>query len=252
MGHKVHPKAYRIRGINDWESRGFYKNTSRAVEEDFRIRDFLHKKIGKLGVEKVEIERFPGKINVIIDSAKPGLIIGRGGEGVERLKKELSAEMAKPYMSTMFLGFEEDRIKAKKERKGKKETVATTSDRVRQGNEPEKNEIKIEIREVKDYWTSAPLVGQWVAQQIEKRTPFRKVLKQTLSKVMANKNVQGARVEVAGRLNGSEIARREWLAKGRLPRQTLRADIDYALEQAFCTYGVIGVKVWIYKGDKFE
>jgi small subunit ribosomal protein S3 len=246
MAHKVHPKAYRIRRIGDWDSRGFYKNTSREVEEDFRIRDFLNKKIGKLGIEKVEIERFPGKINVIINSAKPGLIIGRGGEGVERLKKELLVAMAKPYVSTLLEGFEAKRKADKKMKQGK--AVET----IEKEDKNAKKEIRMEIREVKEYWSSAPLVGQWVAQQIEKRMPFRKILKQGISKVAANKLVKGVRIEVSGRLNGSEIARREWLANGRMPRQTLRADIDYATCQAFCTYGVIGIKIWIYKGDKFE
>lgn len=104
---------------------------------------------------------------------------------------------------------------------------------------------------MKNPWTSAPLVGQWIAGQIEKRMPYRRVLKQSLEKILSQREVEGARVEVAGRLNGVEISRREWLKKGRLPRQTLRADIDYAKERAFCTYGIIGIKVWIYKGEKF-
>ena len=245
MAHKVHPKAYRIKEIGDWKSRGFYRNTSREVEEDFRIRDFLNKKIGKLGIEQIEIERFAKKINVIILSAKPGLIIGRGGEGVEKLKRELALEMKKPYFTTLYKSFDDKRIEAKSAKKKSRE-------KFRHEEKPAEPEIKIEIREIKDYWSSAPLVGQWVASQIERRMPFRKTLKQGLSKIMASHQVKGARIELSGRLNGSEIARREWLATGRLPRQTLRADIDYALEQAYCTYGVIGIKVWIYKGDKFE
>ena len=161
-------------------------------------------------MEKIEIERFPGKINIIISSARPGLIIGRGGGGIEELKKELEKEAIK-----------------------------------------EKKEVKIEIREIKDPWASAVLTAQYVSQQIEKRIRFRRVLKQTLDKIMAAKGVQGARVEVAGRLDGVEIARTEWLKRGRLPRQTLRADIDYGQARAYCTYGVVGVKVWIYKGEKF-
>jgi len=115
-----------------------------------------------------------------------------------------------------------------------------------------KEEVRIEIREAKDMWSSAALVGQSIAQQIEKRTPFRKVMKGAIEKVMAQKGVEGVRVEVAGRLNGVEISRREWLGKGRMPRQTIRAVIDYAQARAYCTYGVIGIKVWIYKGEKFE
>ncbi len=215
MTHKVHPKAYRIRRINDWNSRGFYKKPAEYLEEDFKIREFVRKKLGKIGIEKIEIERFPGKLNIIIFSARPGLIIGRGGKGIEELKKELEKEI---------------------------------------GIVPEegKKEIKIEIREIKNPWISANLSGQWIARQIEKRVSYRRVLKQALSKISASKGVKGARVELSGRLNGAEIARRQWIKTGQLPLQTLRSDIDYARVKALCSYGVIGVKVWIYKGEKFE
>jgi len=217
VSHKVHPKAYRLRKITDWDSRGFYRETPKLLEEDFRIREFLNKKLARIGIEKIEIERFPNKLNIIISTARPGLIIGRGGEGVENLKREL-----------------EDKILDSTEKRGQKE-------------------VRVEIREVRDPWTSASLSAQWVAQQIEKRVPFRRVLKRALAKIMEHKKeVKGARIEISGRLNGAEIARKEWLAKGRLPRQTIRADIDYAKAEAFCTYGVIGIKVWIYKGEKFE
>jgi small subunit ribosomal protein S3 len=215
MTHRVHPKIFRIKKITDWDSRGFYrKKLPEFLEEDLKIREFLRKKLGRIGVEKIEIERFPGKINIIISSARPGLIIGRGGGGVEELKRDLE-------------------IILKPAKEGKRE-------------------LKLEIREIKDPWASASLSAQWIAQQIEKRIPHRRVLKQALDKILAVKGIEGGRVEVAGRLGGAEIARREWLKKGRLPRQTLRADIDYATARAFCTYGVIGVKVWIYKGEKFD
>ncbi|PIP24730.1 MAG: 30S ribosomal protein S3 [Candidatus Nealsonbacteria bacterium CG10_big_fil_rev_8_21_14_0_10_36_228] len=211
MAHKVHPKAFRLKEITDWDSRGFYqKGMPQYLEDDFKIREFLKKKIGKLGVERIKIERFAGKINVIISSARPGLIIGRGGGGVEELKKDLGNKIIK-----------------------------------------NKTEVRIEIREIKDPWASAPLAAQWITQQIEKRVRYRRVLKQALDKIMVRKGVEGCRVEVAGRLDGKEIARTEWLKKGRLPRQTLRADIDYAQARAYCTYGVVGVKVWIYKGERF-
>lgn len=217
MAHKVHPKIFRIKEIADWDSRWLSKkNFPQLLEEDFRIKNFLRKKLAQASLGKVEIERFPGKINIIIETARPGLIIGRGGEGVEELRKTLEQKILVP---------------AKKDIK--------------------KQEIKIEIKEIRDPWSRASLVSQWIAQQLEKRVHHRRVLKQTLDKVMAHKEVKGVRVEVAGRLGGSEIARREWLKKGRLPRQTLRADIDYATCEAYCTYGVIGVKVWIYKGEKF-
>ncbi len=215
MAHKVHPKSYRLRDLANWNSRWFdQKNFPKYLEEDFKIREYLKKKIGKLGVEKVEIERFAGKLNIIIFSARPGLIIGRGGSGIEEMKKGLE-------------------MKVLEDSKAKKE-------------------VRIEIREIKDVWSSAALSAQYIAQQIEKRVPFRKVLKQTLEKISLSKQVKGARIEMKGRLNGAEIARREWLQKGRLPRQTIRADIDFIQDQAFCTYGTIGIKVWIYKGDKFD
>ncbi len=214
MAHKVHPKSYRLKNLAGWDSRWLdKKKTPQYLEEDFRIREVIQKKIGKLGLEKIEIERFPNKLNVIISSARPGLIIGRGGEGVEELKKELEKKVFKTG--------------------------------------PRK-EIKLEIKEIKDVWSSASLSAQWVVQQIERRIPPRRVLKQGLEKIMTSKINKGARIEVAGRLGGKEIARREWLKKGKLPRQTLRADIDYAQEKAYCTYGTIGVKVWIYKGEKFD
>jgi len=214
MAHKVQQKVFRIKKITDWESRGFYKDkTARYLEEDFKIRKFLKKKLGKIGVEKIEIERFTGKVNVIISTIRPGLIIGRGGKGVEDLKKELE--------NKVFKG------KAKKE-------------------------LKLEIQEVRDPWSSAALCAQWITQQIEKRVSYRRVLKQAISKISSSKGVKGCRVQVSGRLNGIEIARKEWLQRGRLPRQSLRADIDFVQAEAFCTYGVIGVKVWIYKGEKFD
>lgn len=213
----------RIRETADWLTRGFYSQSfPEFLKEDFAIRKFLEKKLAGMGIEKIEIERFPGKVNIIIFSGRPGLIIGRGGEGVEILKKAMIKIISR------------DR------------TVKSSSKSL------PKEEVRIEIREAKDMWSSAALVGQSIAQQIEKRTPFRKVMKGAIEKVMAQKGVEGVRVEVAGRLNGVEISRREWLGKGRMPRQTIRAVIDYAQARAYCTYGVIGIKVWIYKGEKFE
>lgn len=222
MTHKVHPKSYRLRDSADWDSRWFEKkNLPRSLKEDFLIREFLKKKIGKLGVAKIEIERFPGKLIIIISTARPGLLIGRGGGGVEVLKKEIENKILKE--KTVF-------------------NEAKTG----------KKEIKIDIKEIKDPWTSAVLVAQWMVQQIERRTAYRRILKQTIEKVMAVKGNLGVRVAMAGRLDGVEIARREWLKKGRMPRQTIRAVIDYAQDEALCTYGLISVKVWIYKGEKFN
>jgi small subunit ribosomal protein S3 len=220
MSHKVHPKSFRIKETEDWNVRGFYgRKMPQYLEEDFLIKDFLRKKLIEASVAGIQIEHSANKLNVIIETARPGMIIGRGGNGVDMLKKEIEDKMRK-------------RIKTK------------TTEKARP--------LKIEIREVKNPWISSVLVAQMASQQIEKRMPFRRVLKKSIERVMTNKEVKGIRIEVSGRLNGIEIARREWLSEGRLPRNTIRADIDFAQDEAQCTYGKIGIKVWIYKGDKFE
>ncbi len=222
MSHKVHPKIFRVRETADWNTRGFYKKFPFLLEEDFKIREFLKKRLKDSGVQNIEIERSLGKINVIINTARPGLIIGRSGSGVEELKKEIVKKLTKKIRTRPSFS-----------------------------SAPRTPEIKIEIREIKNSWLSASLAGQWIASQIEKRIRHRRVLKMALDKIMVNKEAKGARIEVSGRLDGAEIARRTWLKKGQLPRQTLRADIDYAEGRAYCTYGVVGIKVWIYKGEKF-
>ena len=214
MTHQVHPKSFRLRDVADWDSRWFSaKKLPLYLEEDFKIREFLTKKLKEAAVQNIEIERFPGRLNVIINTARPGLIIGRGGKGAEELKGAIEKICPKP--------------------KGVR------------------SDMKIEIREIKNPWLSAALAGQWLAQQIEKRMPHRRAVKQTLDKIIGNKEVKGARIEISGRLGGNEIARREWLKKGRMPRQTIRAIIDYSQQEAHCTYGAIGIKVWIYKGERF-
>lgn len=187
------------------------------------IREFLQKRLKAAGIEGVIIERFPGRITIIVETLRPGLIIGRGGGGIEQLRRSLENALGKIRKKY-----------APAQRGGKRD------------------ELKIEVKEIRNPWVHANLTAQWVASQIEKRMPFRRCLKQAIDKVMANKEIHGVRIEVAGRLDGIEIARREWLQKGRLPRQTIRADIDYAQAEAYCTYGTIGVKVWMYKGEKFE
>lgn len=215
---------FRIRGTADWYSRWFNKaGYSKALREDFLIRSYVEKKLKEAGVESVEIERFAGKALVIINSSRPGLIIGRGGSGIEELRRNLGKILEKDKQS-----------------------------RYREAKENRKGEIRLEIREIKNPWSSASLTAQWVVSQLEKRMPFRKIMKQTITKVMANREIQGVKVEISGRLGGAEIARRETLKMGRLPLQTLRAKIDYALKEAKTTYGMIGVKVWMYKGDQFD
>ncbi|HOF44766.1 MAG TPA: 30S ribosomal protein S3 [Candidatus Pacearchaeota archaeon] len=223
MSHKVHPKIFRVKGIEDWLSQGFYgKKPFNNVKEDFIIRSFLTKKLKESSVDRIEIERYLNKINVVVYSARPGIIIGRGGEGIEKLRLELLKEIFKKNKLSLV---EWKNLEKK---------------------------LKIEVKEISNLWTSSVLVGQWIAQRIEKRMPFRKTIKQALEKVLANKEVKGVKIQVSGRLDGSQIARSEWIERGRLPRQTIRADIDYSLSEARCTYGTIGIKVWIYKGDKFD
>ncbi len=189
------------------------------MEEDYHIRKFLQSKLPQGTVEDIELERGAVALKIIIKTARPALIIGRGGRGVEEMKAELERYLNKLKSPKM--------------------------------KEITRRDIKVEILEVKSPWSSASLVSQWVAGQLEKMVPFRRTLKMTVSKVIEQKEVQGVRVEVSGRLNGVEISRREWLKEGRLPRQSLRAVVDYGFSQAYCSYGVIGVKVWIYKGDRF-
>lgn len=215
MSHNVHPKVYRLRRNSDWSSRWFsHKHTSKYLEEDFKIRRFLSKNLEDAGIENVEIERSPNETLIIISTSRPGLVIGRGGEQVEQLKAKLEQKVLK--------------------------------------YKDKKHDLKIEVKSIKNPWLSATLISQWIAQRIEKRMPFRRVIKQAVSTAQGYKEIKGVRVQVSGRLNGVAISRTEWVQKGNLPRNTLRADIDYGFTEAKCTYGVIGVKVWLYKGEKFE
>lgn len=219
MSHKVHPKSFKIREMKDWLSRGFYKNNFPVyLEEDFVIRKFLTKKLPQGILQEVEIERTLAALKIIIKTSRPALIIGRGGKGVEELKLGIEKEIAK----------------------------------VRKVLKNDRSVIKIEIIEIRNPWLSASLTAQWVAGQLEKQVPFRRVLKMTISKTTEQKEIKGVKVEVSGRLNGVEISRKEWLKEGRLPLQTIRAVVEYGSCEAHCAYGVIGVKVWMYKGDKFN
>ena len=221
MSHSVNPIVFRIKRTKDWDSKGFYgKNFPAYLEEDFIIRKFLEKKARNLGIARIKIERSLNKVSVIIFSMRPGLIIGRGGEGIKQIKASLLKEISK----TAF----------------------------RKQDNQKDFKLRVEIREVRDSWSTASLVVHWMVDQIEKRTHYRRVLKKTLEKIMLQKGIKGARVQVAGRLNGISIARTEWLREGLLPRQTIRANIDYATGEAHCSYGVVGIKVWIYKEDKVE
>lgn len=215
MSHKVNPKIYRISNLADWDSRWLSrKNFAGNLEEDFKIREFFRKKFANFSIAKIEIERSPNFVKIIVNTARPGMLIGRGGEGIEKIK-----------------GYLLENILSK-----------ITNGR--------KNDLKLEVIEVKNPWLHAFLIARWVAEQIERKVPYKRTLKKALSRIMLRRDVQGARIEIAGRLGGSEIARRVWLKEGRLPRQTIKAEIDYAQARALCTYGTIGIKVWLYKGDK--
>ena len=219
MSHKVHPIGFRL-GINvNWNSRWFdEKKYPQKLSEDIAIRQYLTKKLRGAGLERVEIERTSSQIAVIIHSSRPGIIIGRAGMGAEGLNKDIGKILRK----------------------------------IRGGGEPKESEVKIEVREVRNPETFASLVGLGIAEQIERRMPFRRVIKRTMDRIMMNKGVKGARIGLAGRLGGSEMARREWIREGTMPRNTLRSDIDFSIQEAYTTYGVIGIKVWIYKGQKLE
>lgn len=218
MTHVAHPYIQRI-GVNrDWRSRWFAADPKRFREylrTDAAIRKLLAKRLKGMSVDAVEIERDEKALRILIKTARPGLVIGRSGEGATKLKKEVDM-----LLRTLKL--------------------------------EEKPELKIDIEEIRSPETSASIVGQMVSEGLEKRMPFRRVLKQTVEKVMANRDVQGVRIIVSGRLGGADMARREELKKGRIPLQTLRADIDFARVTAILPYGAIGIKVWIYRGDVFE
>ncbi len=217
MTHVAHPYVQRIGVIRDWKSRWFAadpKKYREYIRTDGSVRKLLDKKLKGMHIAGVEIERNEKIFRVIIKSSRPGLIIGRSGEGATKLRNDVD----------MLL-----------------RTLKLT----------EKPEIKIDIEEVRSPETSASIVGQMIVEGLEKRMPFRRVMKMTAEKVMANRDVKGIRIISSGRLGGAEMARKEEIKKGRIPLQTLRADIDFARETATLPYGAIGVKVWIYRGDIF-
>jgi small subunit ribosomal protein S3 len=218
MTHVVHPYSHRLGIIRDWKSRWFGKTTASYVDNlraDVLVRAFLTKKLRGMYLSLIEMERSEKQYRILIHTSRPGMIIGRGGDGIEKLRAALKKEMAR-----------------------KKIIVP--------------QDVKVDIIEVTNPEADAAIVAAMIAEGIEKRLPFRRVLKTTVEKVMANRDVQGARISVSGRLGGAEMARREQIKRGGIPLQTLRADIDFARERANMTYGVIGIKVWIYRGMKFD
>lgn len=214
MGHKIHPRSHRLGIIESWRSRWYSKKEifRKFLEQDVLLRNFINKKLADARVEKIEIER-PGQgkeVIVNIYTAKPGMVIGRGGGGIDDLRKEIEQKLLRSQTS-----------------------------------------IKLNIHDVKQSSGAAAVVAQNIAADLVKRMPFRRAVKQALDQIQKG-GAKGAKIQVAGRLNGAEIARTETLSYGSMPLHTLRANIDYFNASAFTTYGVVGVSVWVYKGEVFE
>ena len=207
MGQKVHPTGIRLGIVKDYTSKWFAESKDYAdyLNLDIKVRSFLKKKLSQASVSKITIERTAGNANITIYTARPGLVIGKKGEDIERLRQEVTAMMSLPV-------------------------------------------VHINIEEVRKPELDAQLVAEGIAQQLERRIMFRRAMKRAVTNTL-RLGAQGVKVCVAGRLNGAEIARTEWYREGRVPLHTLRADIDYGFAEAVTTYGIIGVKVWIFKGE---
>ncbi|OGZ98397.1 MAG: 30S ribosomal protein S3 [Candidatus Sungbacteria bacterium RIFCSPLOWO2_12_FULL_41_11] len=223
--HKVHPYIFRLGQTTNWKSRWFsLKNYQEFLREDILLKEWLAKKLKTSHVSDIEIERSVNILNIIIKTARPGILIGRGGEGSQKLKKEIEKKLIDIWKRIPVL---------------KKRPLP-------------KREIKLTIEDIKSPNTNAAVVAQSIADDLEKRIPFRRAMKQVLERVSSQKEVKGVKISISGRLDGSEMARYEWLKSGRIPLQTIRADVDFGQREALTKYGIIGVKVWIYKGDIFE
>lgn len=205
MGQKVHPKGFRVGVIYDWDSRWFArKNFADLLLEDWKIRRYIKDNLNRAGIPRIEIERKPQEISIIVHAARPGMVIGRGGTGIEALRKDL------------------ERLTGKR--------------------------VNIHCLEVKSPETDAQLVAENIASAIERRVSYRRAMRQAIGRAM-RAGAKGIKVKVSGRLHGAEIARSERAGEGTVPLHTIRANIDYGVAEAHTTYGRIGVKVWIYKGD---
>jgi small subunit ribosomal protein S3 len=216
MPHTVHPYAHRIGTLRGWKSRWFADNGQYQdfLRGDVLIREFLEKRLRGSHVGSIEVDRGQKTFSITIKTARPGLIIGRNGEGTAKLRKDIEKVIHR-----------------------KKLSIPKT--------------FKVEIEEIRSPESNAAIVGQMVAEGLEKRMPFKRVIKQMLEKVMANRDVKGAKIALSGRLGGADMSRYEYVKAGNIPLQTIRADVDFAREKAYMTYGVIGIKVWIYRGEIF-
>jgi len=212
MGHKINPRGLRIKINATWTSKWFGegKSFSQFFQEDIRVREYIKKTWKHAGIAEVEFERSSNFFRIIVKTSRPGIIIGRGGSGVEDMTKKIKEKFFRN----------------------------------------KKVDIKVDVHEIRYFEENASLLAQHVAEQLEKRMPFRRVLKTALDQAEKNKTVQGVKIEIAGRLGGAEMSRREWLSRGTIPLHTLRANIDFSKAIAYTTYGTIGVKTWLYKGEK--
>jgi small subunit ribosomal protein S3 len=212
MGQKVHPTGFRLGIATDWTSK-WYANTADFadfLDEDMKIRDYLRKKLAQAGVSRIQISRPAKALSVTIHSARPGIIIGKKGEDIEKLRIEV-ASLVSVHI----------------------------------------NNVKINIEEIRKPELDAQLVAEGIASQLERRVMFRRAMRRSVTSAMRI-GAEGIKINVSGRLNGAEIARNEWSREGRVPLHTLRADVDYGFAEALTTYGILGVKVWIYKGEVFD
>ncbi len=212
MGQKVHPTGIRLGIASDWTSKWYAAGAQYAnfLHEDMKIREYLKKKLQQAAVSRIGISRPAKSIVVTIHTARPGIIIGKKGEDIEKLRKEISA------LVNIHV-----------------------------------NNVKISIEEIRKPELDALLVAEGIASQLERRVMFRRAMRRSVSNAM-RLGAEGIKINISGRLNGAEIARNEWYREGRVPLHTLRADVDYGTAEALTTYGILGVKVWIYKGEVFD
>ena len=212
MGQKVHPTGIRLGIVKDWTSKWYADSQSFAsyIAQDHEVRKYIKKKLKDASVSKISIERPSKKCNITIHTARPGIVIGKKGEDIEKLRAEVASMIGMAIQ-----------------------------------------DVRININEVRKPELDAQLVAEGIAQQLERRVMFRRAMKRAVTNTM-RVGAEGIKVKVGGRLNGAEIARSEWYREGRVPLHTLRADIDYGTAEAHTTYGVIGVKVWIFKGEIFD
>ena len=212
MGQKVNPIGIRLGITREWSSKWYAgkKQFPQLVHTDFRVREFLRKKLAEASVSRIQIERAANKVNITIQTARPGIVIGKKGEDIEKLRQDTAKLLGRPVA-----------------------------------------DIRLNIAEIRKPELDAQLVADGIAQQIEKRVMFRRAMKRAVMSTMRS-GALGIKVRLSGRLNGAEIARTAWSREGRIPLHTFRADIDYGFGEARTTYGVIGVKVWIFKGEVFD